>query len=440
MWKEGAFITPQHLQVQDDFHQQELEERMRALNPNNWGVIELSIDSEQLMRGIFALTRLVAVMPDGSLIRVDDEHSLPAKQIRKYEDTKGESKRLGIFVAIPSQTSIGVARSQGSGGARYVETQARVNDIYGIAEDVDIACVYPNVQLLFEGDKLEGYISFKIAELILEGSSFAKLSQSYFPPMFQVGSSSALKAKISELVLSLSSKQSEMKDRYYDRKAAMVEFGSAEVSTLLYLHTVNYWIPIIRHYSTIGSCHPEELHLVLSTCLSQLSTFKAERRLPEFPRYDHNDLSHGLNVLFDELNHLLGTVAESSYELIELTQKQPGLFVGDLSDPSLFDKELYVVASGDIPEAILKDELPRYIKIGSFDQISHIVQAALPGVEAHVTNTVPSKIPMRQQLLYLAIVKDGKYWDAIPESGRIAIYQPVKPENIKLELMAVDKR
>ncbi len=90
------------------------------------------------------------------------------------------------------------------------------------------------------------------------------------------------------------------------------------------------------------------------------------------------------------------------------------------------------------PDDTLRDDVPRYVKIGSVDQIADIVQAALPGVGVKIDTTPPAAIPLRAHMIYMRLDKHGRYWDALKGSGSVAIYQPVKPDRVKLELIVVD--
>ncbi len=50
VWSEGMLISPQHLQQQDRYHEALLGERLRALSPHAWGVVELALDERALER------------------------------------------------------------------------------------------------------------------------------------------------------------------------------------------------------------------------------------------------------------------------------------------------------------------------------------------------------------------------------------------------------
>ena len=78
VWKEGVFVTPQHLQLSDEYHEVLLEQRLRSMTPHCWGVEELVVDEDELTRGVFKVTRCTAVMPDGMLIGIGPGKPIPS--------------------------------------------------------------------------------------------------------------------------------------------------------------------------------------------------------------------------------------------------------------------------------------------------------------------------------------------------------------------------
>jgi type VI secretion system protein ImpJ len=122
-----------------------------------------------------------------------------------------------------------------------------------------------------------------------------------------------------------------------------------------------------------------------------------------------------------------------------LEQTQPGLFIARLDDPQILRApSFYLLMGGDMSEDLLRNDVPRYIKVGSVDQISKIVHSALPGVGVFMDHSPPAGIPVRSHMVYLRLEKQGRYWDSVLQSGTLAIYQPVKPERVKLELIALE--
>ena len=59
-------------------------------------------------------------------------------------------------------------------------------------------------------------------------------------------------------------------------------------------------------------------------------------------------------------------------------------------------------------EEKLKNELPKHVRITSFEQVSNVVKRALPALELHVDTSPPSAIPVRPENLYLRFAQRGR--------------------------------
>lgn len=440
MWKEGLFVTPQHLQLAERYHERELDQRLASVIPNIWGLGELEIDAEELARGVFQLSRCTAVMPDGLLVQIGKQHRTKGLVL-----TTGTAagKTIEVYLGIPSETTRGTphfAGDAGTVGARFVRQPTLLTDDYGTAEATEIDCLLPNVQLLLGSDQRSNYITIKLAELTVSEEGTLKVSDRYLPPLLRIEANAVLMSQLTRLVNAVSAKQNTLADRYRGRASAIVEFGAADMVTFWYLHTVNSWIPTLMHLSHSGQVHPETLYLALVGLAGQLTTFEQQIDPQSLPRYNHANLGETFFPLFARLEKMLGTVVSQQYKEIPLEQTQPGLFVAKIDDGALLrSHQLYLVAGGEVPPNSLRQDVPQYVKISSLDQIAHIVQAAVTGVDAPIDLSPPTAIPVRAEKLYLKLTQQGRYWDGVLASNTIAIYQPVQPDKVKLELLAVER-
>lgn len=439
MWKEGLFMMPQHLQLMDRHHEQLLNSRVSSLGENTWGVAELEVDQDQLARGIFRLRSCVAVMPDGVVVEVGQDQPLEGLVAMTEQGLAGGQQAVEVLLAVPAADVGGAApEEQASAGVRYLHRVERVSDQYGVAPVAEVDCVRPNAQLLMGHQDHQNYVTLKLAELVPDPSGQLALNPRYVPPCLRVAVSERLSGDLTRLVAALGAKQKELSAKYGGRAASIVEFGAADLSTFFFLHTVNSWLPVFMHHAERGNVHPEQLYLSLAAMAGHLSSFDAGKDPLQLPRFRYTDLGNTLVPLMELVFQLLGTVVSERYQTISLQQTQPGLFVGQVEDPNLLrNNNLYLVAGGDLPDNTLREELPRFVKVGSIDQIANIVHSALPGVGLRIDFSPPSALPVRAHMVYFQVDKQGRYWDSVLQSGTIAIYQPVEPERVKLELMAV---
>lgn len=439
MWKEGLFIMPQHLQLLDTYHEDLLDRRLNALGSHVWGVSEVEIDKDELSRGIFQLNSCTAVMPDGALVQIGKDHRLKGLMAMISGKLKGGDRSLEIYLGVPSADLGGVAMDVTASGARFLHEAVTVTDVYDTTREAELDCVRPNAQLLVSEESRQNYVAFKLAELSLDETGHLSVEEGYIPPMVRIGASPALMGRLEQMVAALSAKQKNLVARYGHRAASVIEYGGADVANLLYMHTVGYWLPIFLHYADSGDLHPEQLFLSLSAFAGQLTTFKPSNDPLDLPRFRYLDLRGTFTPLFDRIMDLLGTEVSATYKSIPIEQTQPGLFEGRVVEPQLLRNHmLYMIAGGEVADNTLRDDLPRYVKVGSVEEIVQIVNSALPGVAVSVDLAPPPAIPVRTGNVYLRLEQEGRYWDSIVRSGTIAIYQPVDPEQVQLELVAVE--
>jgi type VI secretion system protein ImpJ len=436
MWKEGLFMMPQHLQLMDEYHEQLLDRRMSALGTHFWGLAQVEINEDELARGILKLDRCVAVLPDGLLLDVGQNKL--TRHLSATVPAVSPGKPLDVYLAVPHAAAGGAAAEDASRGVRFRQLSENVSDIFRMAQDEEIEMVEPNAQLLFGDDNRQNYVTIKIAELLAGDEGRLRVSKTYIAPCLQVQASPVLMNQLGRLVSAMAAKQKDLAAKYGGRQAAMVEFGAADMATFWYLHSINGALPRFMHHAS-GAVHPEVLYLALCELVGHLSTFEASADPLELPHFDFRDLASSLLPLFERAFQLLGTVVSARFTPIPLEQQQPGLFVATVDDPLLLRRgSLYLLAGGDVADDVLRDDVPRYVKIGSSDQIAQIVHSALPGVQARVDLAPPSGIPVRAHMVYMRLEKQGRYWDALLQSNTIAIYQPVKPDQVKLELLSLE--
>lgn len=442
LWSEGLHVMPQHFQALDSHYEEELDGRLRALEPHAFGVTQLEIDEDALVRGVFQVRKLTALMPDGMRVTVGPDHPIKEAVLMVDGAIVGGGRKAEVYLGVPSDASRGTpgyAGDMSSAGARWVRVPRMLRDAYGGAEEAEVEQLRPNVQLLLGTSDRRSYITIKLAEVALAESGALVVSDDYIPPVMSIGASRGIAVRLSRLITAIGAKQQAIAQRYRGRSTALVEFGPVDMVTFWYLHTLNSSLPRLVHLEQLRRTHPERLYLALAELAASLSTFEPQRKPRDIPPYNHLALNETLFPLFEQVHALLATVIAQQYKTIALDQPQPGLFVARQLDTAMLKKsQLFLIASGEVPETSLRKELPTFIRISSLEQITNVVHAALPGLEAKVDLSPPTAIPVRAENVYLRLGQDGPHWKDIVRTASIAIFQPIKPKDVVLELVAVE--
>ena len=439
-WKEGVFVKPQHFQQFERYFESQLYGRLDLLQSYGFGVEALRINEAQLQRGLVQLEQLGAIMPDGLMVRIGAGEPMEALTLDVSQQTFDGA--LEIFLAVPDESSRGTkayASNNGARGARFVEVKHTLNDVYGGARQADIDCIRPNVQLLSSNDDRESYVCLKLLELLRDESGTLRADPEYCPPLLRINASPWLSGQLRKLVEKATSKRNAVAERYEGRSTALVDFGAVDMATFWFLHTLNSYLGPITHIAATGHLHPEALYLALSQLHGSLSTFEPQARPKKVPPYDHLDLAGTFETLLSESARLVDRSLDQSYKKIPLENPQRGFYVArDVDSDLLQYGQLFLMARGKVSEEKLKVELPKHVRVTSFEQVSNVVKRALPALDLHVDTSPPSAIPVRPENLYLRFSQRGQHWDHIRMSQTIAIWQPVEPDHVELELMVVE--
>ena len=115
LWSEGMLVRPQHLQQYDRWIEHVIEGRAGALTLFGWGLRRLTLATELLPLGTFAVHAIGAVLPDGTVI--DSESGLVIEPRTVPHDLRHAFVKLGVGVRTPT----------GGGGTDPTDTEANAD-------------------------------------------------------------------------------------------------------------------------------------------------------------------------------------------------------------------------------------------------------------------------------------------------------------------------
>src|SRR6185295_8771200 len=166
IWSKGTFLTPQHLQAQDRFIENQLHFQIDALNFRPWGFSRLTINQESLATGDFSLAVASGIFPDGLPFDIPDSDPSPeVKPIAAYFENKENSR--DVYLAIPHYVDRGlnVTPPDHNTATRYISDVAMFRDENnGVAEKL-IQVARKRFRLLVDGDSREGSTTMRIARV-----------------------------------------------------------------------------------------------------------------------------------------------------------------------------------------------------------------------------------------------------------------------------------
>ena len=443
LWTEGLFMTPQHLQQQDLYHEAILEARVAALSPYTWGAAQLEIDAEALAAGQLELLRFSGVLPDGTPATL--ERGQPeAPSARPVEPHfKAQTRVLEVFLGLPKERLLepgGAVQSEAQRLVRTTPVNRAVPDLAAASSTVQVSFGQRNFALLFGDEPREDYDALKIAELTRDKSGALSVVENYVPPCLRIGASPWVINVLRALQKTVLAKQRALASTRRHRNESSVEFTSADVGRFLQLSALNAAMPVLSHLVDTADVPPQTAYLWLSQIAGTLYTFASDGDPSGLPKFQFANLRATFTDLFARLEELLRPIALEQCISVPLSIRPDGLYEGRLNDERLARATQMVVSvKSDLAERLVADQFPKRAKLSAREEIQRVVQAAVPGVPMQVTFRPPPEVPIRPGVVYFTVGTQDDRWKQALREGAVALYLPApfEPAKTELEILAV---
>src|SRR5262245_23106426 len=195
VWSKGTFLTPQHLQAQDRFIENQLHFQNEALNFRPWGFSRLAIDQSALATGDFCLVAASGIFPDGLPFDIP-ESDAPVEPTPLAPHFENNESARDVYLAIPHYVDGGlnVTPPNHPTATRYSSQVAMVRDENdGIAEK-PIQIARKRFRLLLEGDSREGSSAMRVARVTRSAAGTFQLDPAFVPSLINLHGSEYLRS------------------------------------------------------------------------------------------------------------------------------------------------------------------------------------------------------------------------------------------------------
>lgn len=434
------FLNPQVFQAQDQYFEDAIQFRFAASNFANFGVTTLDIDAESLANGLFRLVAASGVMPDGLSFDMPGVDALPAsRDIAEY--FQSTDKSMSVYLAIPEQhlegANVTMSKPTAPPATRYIADTIMAADQNLGSEKKAIQLARRNYRLLFESEYRDGFTCLRIALVVRNAAGAYILHPAFIAPCLNLAHSSYLTGLLRRQIEILATKSATLSEtrRHGGRKRA--DFPVSEVANFWLLHTVNSFLPELRHIWEVRRGHPEIAYVAMLRLAGALSTFSLDARPDDLPRYDHDQLGLCFGELDARIRDLMETVIPSKFVSIPLVFGEGSIWWGAVPDDRYFrDSQFFLAVSGDMGIGDIITKVPRLVKLAAADDINRLIEKALPGIELTHTPSPPS-VPVRLDSQYFGLSQVGDLWKAIVFSRHIGVYASAEIKNARMELVVV---
>ena len=265
-WRQGLFLSPQHLQQQDLFHEGQRQYFWTLRQPFGWGLRHLAIREDGLQNHDFEVLECELVARDGLLVRVSQRANqrnteLHPRNFKQFLDPTGRA--LSVYIGIPryqpGQPNLSAnpeARGPGTTPTRYCLKTAICPDVFDLeSPESEIHFIKYNATLLF--DREENFATadrtfelIKIAELLPSSGERPGvcLATNYIPPVLTISSSEVLMERLCGIRDLLTSRAKEFADIRRQRGIRATATSMQEILRLVMLQSLNRYAPVLHHH------------------------------------------------------------------------------------------------------------------------------------------------------------------------------------------------
>ncbi len=436
VWAEGLFLQPQHLQQQDRYFDRLVRSSTMGLRPFAWGLTELSLDTDMLTLGKFAIRSAAGVLPDGTPFNVPEDVDHP-KPIDLPESTRNQV----VYLQLPARQPGGVETAPPElieTVARFATDEFEATDINaGYQGNASVPIGKLRLRYALENEARSGFTAVGVARVVeVRADKSTVLDDGFIPPLLTCSASNVIGGFISQLQGLLHHRAEALAGRVSETTTR----GTAEIADYMLLQLCNNYEPLMTHLAAIApQLHPEDFYRMAVSLAGELSTFTETRKRPSaFPAYKHDDLQATFRPVMSALRQALSAVLEQTAVPIPLQERKFGIRVGPILDRSLVTEASWVLAvKAQIPAETLRRNFPNLVKIGPVEQIRELITVALPGVAVRALPVAPRQLPYYAGTSYFELDRSSPYWAALARSGGVAIHVTGELPGLEIECWAI---
>lgn len=425
-WHEGMFLRPQHFQADQRRLVNLLSRSSKWDTHYNWGLRALDLDLDALANDRLVVRSLKARLRDGTLIDVPEDGAVSVVHLKS---AFGRDNALTVYLAVPvlqlSRANISVGNAN---GARFAVDTLDLEDENTGVNPQPVQVRRLNVKLLLSNQDLSGYEVLPLARIKRADRAEAvpQLDTSYIPPLLSCDAWPPLAAGILEQVYDRVGKKLDLlANQVVSRGVSLDSASQGDRLLLEQLRAMNEAYPPLGVEIFAQGMHPLELYIELARLVGRLSPFSAQRRPPELPAYDHDDLATCFWRVKQAIDGLLDIVVEPEYE--ERPFIGAGLRLQVALEPAWLEAgwQMFVGVCGNLPPEQLVRLLTSGLdmKIGSSERVDEIFRLGEAGLRFTYDHHPPRALPSQPGLVYCQVDRQSQSdeWDRVQRSLSLAV-------------------
>jgi type VI secretion system protein ImpJ len=305
-WHEGMMLAPQHFQQLSLRHEELLNYHISRIAPFCWGVQRLSIDQAILIQGMFRVTELEAIMPDGLAVRYGADHENNLDIDLSAYDEEMRHGQIIIYLAVPAKKSDRASRGVLQ---RFYSVEGEPVLDEDTGEEIPIPRLIPRLSLFAAEAPPRKYCAIPIAAVGYKDETISM--GGYIHPMLNVALHSPLGMMCGALSRRLREKAVFLAERLHSPSSAIR--GAMVLETKLLLRSIVSALPQFEAVLNTGNSHPFLLYMALCGLVGNMASLGAGLVPPILSSYNHNDLRRSFQEAIDYLYRMISEAILESH-------------------------------------------------------------------------------------------------------------------------------
>jgi type VI secretion system protein ImpJ len=312
-WHEGMLLSQHHFQQNDlrNFHIPAYH--VRLITSNHFGVQHLRIDDTALSNGLYRISEIDAVFPDGLIFSFfpSDHKELRPLEIDVKQSMTHDKSEITIFIVI-AEANNNTSPVLGNPARYYSLDDALVPDHNIRENEIRIPRLFPNA-FLHIGDSIpESCTGFPLCKIIrTDGVFYVK---NWTPPCFFIKNTFPLWKKCHTLTKSLREKAVFLSERL---KNSVYEGVFSDTQNIL--SRIIIALPRLESIIYSNEIHPYSLYEELANVLGSVAVLIPTEIFPVIQTYNHNDIDSCLYPIIELIEHYVSTV-ERGFVVIQFNK------------------------------------------------------------------------------------------------------------------------
>jgi len=416
-WFEGMFLRPQHFQASDRYWHELVAGNLRCHNAYNYGLRSCDVSTEAVENQQFELRSCEAILRDGSLVAVSDQQGLERVDLKDaFSGTAKVRLHLAVPMARSGSKNVGNNPS-GSVVPRWHDVPLPVADESRGSNEQEIQFKSLAVRILATDD-LSGWESIPLGQV--QRSSTAgnpQLDPDYYPPVLALEAWKPLSELVRSIYDLIGKKIEVLSGQVRARSINLRSHEPGDLERYFMLSDLNEALAQLSIVAFAQGVHPFDGYQLLCGIIGRLSIYGPQRRVPEIPKYDHDDLARIYKWAYQQIVILLDIIRDYEYRQRFFESFGSGLRVSIDAEWLHAQWKWFVgVEHEGINDAECREMLaPNALnwKLGSEQNVDTIFRTGLPGLHLVPAERPPSALPAHTKWQYYEVTRDGTAWNDV---------------------------